>query len=81
MRIEHKHKKVGDTTPWKKKFAFLPATVNGASILDSSHYTVWLEYYLQKKVYCIGRCPTKVGTIVTAYWKIERKLKSLNRSE
>ena len=81
MRIEHKHKKVGDTTPWKKKFAFLPTTVNGASVSDSSHYTVWCECYLQWKVYCIGKRLTMFGLIVTAYWAVERKLESLNRSE
>jgi len=71
--MKFKHAKHGDTIPWKRKFALLPKTV--WSSIDERTYTVWFDYYFEKKTYRVRNRPTKFGySIECGDWDTFRKM-------
>lgn len=58
--------KLGDSTPWKKRFALFPKTIFCEK--TNSWYFIWLEHYYAKRVYTEKLRATKVGPMLRCAW-------------
>ena len=69
MRFEHE--KDGDTTPWRRRFAWWPVYIQDTA--SERLYTIWWEHYMQREVYTERERMTKFGfPIVRGGWDVER---------